>query len=489
MRSRFSFWLKVFLAVALIAVADVGLFQADGPGLGVALLLTALVVAVGVASPALWRNRLGLAALTVAAAFALIQIDRPSILAVAFVIAGVGVAVLSPRVRAGHDAWGWARQLLASILGLIGPLLDAWSVNQVLKTRRVLRLSGLAKAAILPVAGGAVFLGLFLAANPLLSDLFGSVALPELDPARLVFWIAIAVAAWTALRPRRIRLRPTPAMRAVPPEKPLAALGSVIASLVTFNVLFALQNGLDIAFLWRGAPLPDGMSHAEYAHRGAYPLIATALLAGVFVLVFLKPGSATGQSPPVRRLVTLWVAQNVFLVASTMLRTADYIEAYALTRLRIAALLWMALVALGLILIAWRLLAARSAGWLINANALAAGLVLAGCAVVDLGAIAAAWNVRRVSEADGPGAAFDVRYYVRELGGAGLVSLAELEQRPLPPALCKEVHGARLQIRDRMRAQQADWRSWRWRDARRLDRDAQLGGDCLARPLTPAAKP
>ena len=44
---------------------------------------------------------------------------------------------------------------------------------------------------------------------------------------------------------------------------------------------------------------------------------------------------------PIRLLVTLWIAQNLLLVASTMLRTFDYIEAYSLTELRIAALIWM----------------------------------------------------------------------------------------------------------------------------------------------------
>ena len=84
------------------------------------------------------------------------------------------------------------------------------------------------------------------------------------------------------------------------------------------------------------------MTLAGYAHRGAYPLIATALLAGLFVLVTLRPGSDTVRIPLIRRMVVLWVAQNVFLVASSILRTRDYIDAYSLTRLRVAALAWMA---------------------------------------------------------------------------------------------------------------------------------------------------
>ena len=119
------------------------------------------------------------------------------------------------------------------------------------------------------------------------------------------------------------------------------------------------------------------MTLADYAHRGAYPLIATALLAGLFVLVTLRPGSADRRARARSACWSRsWIAQNLLLVASTMLRTFDYIEAYSLTRLRIAALIWMGLVAVGLVLICYRLLRGKSGAWLINANMLAALLVL-----------------------------------------------------------------------------------------------------------------
>src|SRR3546814_7721505 len=85
--------------------------------------------------------------------------------------------------------------------------------------------------------------------------------------------------------------------------------------------------------------------------------------------------------PRVRGLVVLWIAQNVLLVASSILRTGDYIAAYGLTELRIEALAWMGLVAIGLVLICWRLIRARSPRWLINANAIAALAVLVAASV------------------------------------------------------------------------------------------------------------
>src|SRR3546814_12605508 len=114
-------------------------------------------------------------------------------------------------------------------------------------------------------------------------------------------------------------------------------------TLFPYTTLFRSQNALDIAFLWSGAALPGHVTLAEYAHRGAYTLIATALLAGLFVLVVLRPGEAATRSPRVRGLVVLWIAQNVLLVASSILRTGDYIAAYGLTSFRIEALAWVGL--------------------------------------------------------------------------------------------------------------------------------------------------
>jgi hypothetical protein len=207
---------------------------------------------------------------------------------------------------------------------------------------------------------------------------------------------------------------------------------SIALSLAAFNLLFALQNGLDLVFLWSGAPLPSDLTLAAYAHRGAYPLIATALLAALFVLVTLRPGTPTGESPLVRRLVYVWIAQNVVLVASTMLRTFDYIDAYSLTRLRIAALVWMALVAVGLVLICVRLWRRKSGPWLINANLAAALLALTACSVIDLGAVAARWNVRHAREVGGAGVRLDL-CYLNDLGPAALLPLVELESRPIGP--------------------------------------------------------
>jgi hypothetical protein len=189
--------------------------------------------------------------------------------------------------------------------------------------------------------------------------------------------------------------------------------------------------------------MPQDMTMAQYAHRGAYPLIATALLAAAFVLVTLRPGSATAAVPAIRWLVVLWIGQNLVLVGFSIQRTLDYVESYSLTELRIAALAWMGLVAFGLVAICWRMLRDRSAGWLINVNMGAAGLLLTVASFVDVGAIAASWNVRYAREAGGPGVRLDL-CYLDSLGDSALLPLIALEQRnDLRPAFRERVQAVR----------------------------------------------
>lgn len=175
-------------------------------------------------------------------------------------------------------------------------------------------------------------------------------------------------------------------------------------------------------------PSPLSISSRD---RAGYPLIVTALLAAGFVLVALRPGSQTAAMPLVRRLVVVWVAQNVFLVFNAALRTLDYIAAYSLTSLRIAALIWMALVALGLVLVLWRVLWEKSSSWLINMNAAAALAVLSLCSFVDLDAVSARYNIGHARELGGSGEPLDI-CYLQWMGSSAMVSLAELERRPAP---------------------------------------------------------
>ena len=207
------------------------------------------------------------------------------------------------------------------------------------------------------------------------------------------------------------------------------------------------------------------MTYAEYAHRGAYPLVATALLAGLFVLVAFRRHSDAEAMRWARRLVYIWLTQNVFLVVSAAWRLRLYIDAYALTRWRIAAGVWMFLVVCGLLWILVRIMVKRPSLWLINANAVTLLLTLYGCSFVSFDGLIADFNVRHCEEIQGRGPAIDTGY-LESLGPETLPALVwlagELGDSPRATAIQDAVARLADELQDDLR----NWRGWTMRRRR-----------------------
>ena len=473
-RPRFSFWLKALAACGLVALAD-GFFFGEGFGATLGVFALSWLALTAILQPAIRRDRLALVGVLAASLFGFILIDHPGLIGWVLFWIAITIAAISPRSAGLNDAWAWTRRVLThSLVSISGPALDMQLLRRVTPPGKTSWRSVLAMAA-LPLGGGAVFLALFASANPIIAAVLSGVRFPQITflwVLRGLFWVVAFIAVWATLRPSRrprrtgsrASLWASPARRS---QAPVLSATSVTLALIVFNALFAVENALDLTFLWSGAGLPSGMTLAQYAHRGAYPLVFTALLAGGFSLFVLREGSATAARSLVRWLVGLWVGQNVLLCASSILRTVDYVEAYSLTRFRIAALLWMGLVTLGLALIGWRMLRGKSRAWLINANALALGVVLTAVSVGDLGAIAASWNVRHARDVGGTGADLDV-CYLQMLGPSALLPVLDLEQHKLNPVLHARLAYVALVTLTGFESSQGNWRRWTWRGERRL---------------------
>lgn len=477
------------------------------------IFMLGLCAALAAARPAVRRDKRALVALGFAALYACAQLWDPSPLAFALFWVAIGLATLLPGSARFDDGWRWFQRLFVhGFKSLFGPLIDLIKLDRV-RRRRPARPMGLRRGAtmlVLPLLGSAVFLWLFAAANPVIESWLTSITPPNFDwmfvPHAIVLGL-FALVTWGVLRPRPPRRTFETFDGSGDLRIPGFSLASVTLSLLAFNALFALQNLMDLAYLSGLAALPQGIVLSEYAHRGAYPLVATALLAALFVLIALRPGSSTATSPLARGLVTLWIAQNLVLVASAAWRTWDYVLAYDLTRLRIAALLWMALVALGLVLVLWRMLKEKSASWLINANLVTSGALLTAVCFVDLGAVAASWNVRHAREIDGKGAGMDL-CYLSGLGDSALLPLLELDQRKLPGEFGQRVSRVRLKSQSHAANMTPNgfWslrNQWRLAEYRRLSGVGTIGlfdtgeSDCNGRPYrsyadepaAPAASP
>ncbi|MCL2104785.1 MAG: DUF4173 domain-containing protein, partial [Kiritimatiellaeota bacterium] len=191
---------------------------------------------------------------------------------------------------------------------------------------------------------------------------------------------------------------------------------------------------------------------------GAYPLVATALLAGGFVLATFREGSAAAGMRASRWLVYGWLAQNVLLVVSAGWRLWMYVSVYALSRMRLAAGVWMALVACGLVLIIVRVWGGRSNGWLVRGNlvALAAALMVYACGAPNL--LIAGFNVRHCREAGNAGACSVDVTYLSSLGYDALPALILLEGRVRDTPLAFSVRSVIRKLRGPLDAASAGWR-------------------------------
>ncbi|MBK6802651.1 MAG: DUF4173 domain-containing protein [Novosphingobium sp.] len=485
-----SLMIKIAAALGLVALGDVLFFQNERFGGWFGLYGLGLIAALVLARPAVRRDWRALAALFFAGFYALAFARDPSPLSFLLFWIAMGLATLLPATARFGDGWRWFQRLLVHALkAIFGPLADLLRLARV-RRRRPAAAPSLRRSLptlILPLVGSAVILLLFAAANPVIEAALERLAIPEPSESslgRLVMWAALFVMIWGVLRPRRARHVLATFDGTGDLALPGVSTASILLSLIAFNLLFAMQNAMDAAWLWGLMALPEGMTLAEYAHRGAYPLILTALLAALFVLVTLRPGSATAANPLIRRLVALWIGQNVVLVASSALRTLDYVDAYSLTRLRIAALLWMGLVAVGLLLILWRMLKGKSASWLINANLASAGLLLSAVCLVDLGAVAAQWNTRNAREIDGDGAALDL-CYLHELGGSALLPLARLERQAAPGEFRTRVSRVRMRVQWTVERDLSQG-EWSWLAERRLAQvHRELGAGARLAPMLP----
>ena len=458
-------------ALGLMAGGDY-LILAQAPGINISLLLTLIAAAITALG---WRgaNRktlvLGLGAYAISV---LPLIEAPSLLG--FLSGSTGLAILA--LAASSQLPRIATEL-PSVLARFAALAPFRLPGDALAGVREGGIGGAGAAAsrealawIVPGILAVVFVLLFASANPLIDSVLRAANLDDLlrlfDPWRVAFWGLFAGFAWPFLRPRLLRWD-VPQMQG--PLRPRAeslifGRAAILRSLVVFNALFAAQTAMDIAYLWGGVALPEGMSYADYAHRGAYPLIVTALLAAGFVLAAMRPSGAAERSRLIRGLVYLFIAQNVLLVVSSILRLDLYVEVYSLTGLRLAAGIWMGLVAAGLMLILARIALRRSNKWLVamNLGALAATLYV--CAFLDFGAMISRFNAEH-------GLAKGVQavdlYYLGQLGPSAIPAIdLLLEKSDGTGPEVADLRGWRKQLADDLLKRDTGWRSWSLRKAR-----------------------
>ncbi|MCA3561979.1 MAG: DUF4173 domain-containing protein [Aestuariivirga sp.] len=460
-----SFSIRPLVLPALALLTGIAA-QAGLPGSILALLPLALLVLL--CTPLRWaeRNPAFKLLLVLAAGVTIAIAIEPGPLNLA--MAWLTLAMLALMARGGS-----LHNMLASFLSLLGQLIvsPAESARAVERGRAAARAALPARfdlrMAVLPALSVLVFTLLFMTSNTAFAEVIAALFDIKIDwlwvysgiVALLVLQCLFAI---TVIKTSTISSAGVLEAEAPSWHETLFSPGTVIVTLAALNGLFLIQNLLDAQYLWSGVLGTPGNGYAQYAQKGAFTLIITVLLAAGLIIISLWPGSRTNASPAVRLLVYLWILQNGFLLASCTARLWFYVEAYGLTLWRLSSLIWMGLIACGLVLVALRIVLSRSNLWLVNANLTAGFLVLWASGFADFAAVVAnhnaAWGLRTGH--------YDTAY-MASLGPSALPALhrlADAYASGTPPRLW--IAGDHIaQLTEQLRGHQSHWQTWTLRGA------------------------
>ena len=470
-----AFPIKPAIALALAALAD-WLFYGQRTGISAVIFAIALTGAALLANFAKLNKAQVLLAGLVVLAGLIPAIEEFNVASLFFIVLalGIGLSLTTDRkpTGVGQQAAALCDLYLVGPFRLVRDAISAFSLPALTAGFTVW---------LIPVALTGVFAVLFVSANPLLEKWISLMnpgsATSYISLGRVLFWAAALSLVWPFIHVRWRRKSEVAADLAAAEtdehEKQADSAdffgaATILRSLILFNLLFAVQTAMDVFFLWGNAALPADISYAAYAHRGAYPLILTALLAAGFVLVAMRPGGPAEQSKVIRPLVYLWVAQNVLLVASSILRLDLYVQIYLLTWWRVAAFIWMLLVAFGLLLIVARIRFNHSNDWLIRANLITLTATLYVCSLVNFPAVIADYNVDHSREVTGKGVSVDMNY----LFHLGPQALPAIDRAILLRASDPNLVSRRNYLVEQQHNDVAFWRAWgfrSWRLQRTLD--------------------
>jgi hypothetical protein len=214
---------------------------------------------------------------------------------------------------------------------------------------------------------------------------------------RCAFWAFVAWVSLPLLRPSpapdrdRIWTKELPRL----PELTTTATARMqsAVTLGLLSALFCCVNTIDAVYLWSRQRLPGDVSYSAFVHKGVASLIVAVLFSAILLTGMFQQAPAVSGWKPLRTLGLLWIAQNLLLLAGVLLRVKLYVDALDLTVTRVNLVFFLALVAVGFLLLAIQLWAQRTLGWLLHANMLATFFLFYIVQFLDTAGFVAQYNV------------------------------------------------------------------------------------------------
>jgi Domain of unknown function (DUF4173) len=468
-----SLLIKLILVTMLVLLSD-WLFFKQSAGWTIGGFSLLVLMALILLRPAVLKGRGAKLLLAVNISLCCLLVEDPNMLGLALAWVGISLQTLWPRfskaLAANIMARAIGRQFLSSAHA---PFTHMQAASRARNNRtRMGTRTNIMRVVAMPLLLSLLFLMLFATANSVMADLLEYLMpwqiIRYISFGRLFFWCGMLLLIWPILRPY-FKAKTQKPQSARPTDHIMLShffsAASVLLALVLCNVLFLLQNIMDIFQISAGQAVPSRITNFDFAHRGAYTLILAALLSAAFILLVWRTSFRAQISGNIRALTYAWLMQNVILVGSCAYRLNLYTQTHSLTSLRFSTFIWMALVATGLILIACRITYDKSSRWLINANALAAAATLYICSAISFPAIVSGYNARHYAILTQPGHGFYVCEFTYQ-GAETLPALSWLLQQPIDAALRQQLTDIKQALYAELQQDVGNWRGWTWRAAR-----------------------
>ncbi len=484
----------ILAGAAVVALAGDFLLWGYQPGLSLAIFFALgpvmLLLARGRAA---WNRR----------SFLALTLYLPACVQTAVEICFTNVAVLLilACVLLGETTYfslpaGWARWWEGCVALLKAPLRWIWLGQQAAANAAEKSTAGktggpdigrAVRIAAPALLVGLVFVIVFANGNAVFSDGISRawesfarwIANFEITVPRVLFWLALATLGLVWFHPAPAPATPRLMTREPIPwpctDVPTAAWQSY-AILGLVNVIFCAVNTIDATYLWMHRELPAGVSLYQFMHDGTNSLITATVLAAIILALVFQQHREVAERPVLKWLAIIWIAQNLALLSSVVLRLQMYLEISQLhTAKRIHLGCFLALVALGFIFLALHILRRTTLGRLFWRNALSVFTLFYVLQFVNTTGIAARWNVDAWLEDTKRG--FDTAYLIRQ-GDNAWSQLVRLAQAPAPDSL--PVRMAQAEVRRIADSPTSDPATQNWREI-------QFRCDAYAREVRRAA--
>jgi len=167
-----------------------------------------------------------------------------------------------------------------------------------------------------------------------------------------------------------------------------------IIMIMAVNTLLLFVNIIDISTIWFKFRYSPEFDLKQFVHEGTYLLILSILLSiGIMIFFFRKHLNFYPKNKLLKVVSYIWIAQNLILLASVVIRNMHYIHYFGLAYKRIGVFFFLVMVIFGLISLYIKIKDKKSGFWLIKLNSWAVYIGFVLFAVPDWDIIIARHNL------------------------------------------------------------------------------------------------